>query len=76
MTKVILGIIRWYRKTSPIFPLLSSLGILSPQCRYQPTCSHYAEMAILKFGIVKGGYLALKRFIKCNPFSKGGVDFP
>ena len=43
-------------------------------CRYIPTCSQYALEAIEKYGPFKGAYLALKRIIRCNPFSKGGID--
>ncbi len=43
-------------------------------CRYIPTCSQYALEAIEKYGPFKGTYLALKRILRCNPFSKGGCD--
>ena len=45
-----------------------------PCCRYIPTCSQYAQQAIQKYGAIKGGYLALRRILRCNPFSKGGYD--
>ncbi len=45
-----------------------------PCCRYIPTCSQYAQQAIQKYGEIKGGYLALRRILRCNPFSKGGYD--
>ena len=43
-------------------------------CRYRPTCSQYALEAVRKYGAVKGGYLAIRRILRCNPFSKGGYD--
>lgn len=43
-------------------------------CRYIPTCSQYALEAIEKYGPFKGTYLSLKRILRCNPFSKGGID--
>lgn len=43
-------------------------------CRFYPTCSEYSKQAIFKYGILKGGFLALKRILKCHPFHKGGVD--
>lgn len=62
MKKVMLRMIRFYRKgISPLKP---------PCCRYIPTCSQYALEAIEKYGALKGGYLALRRILRCNPFSK------
>jgi len=43
-------------------------------CKYYPTCSTYALEAIEKYGAAKGGFLAVKRILRCNPFSKGGYD--
>lgn len=43
-------------------------------CKYYPTCSYYAEEAIERFGAAKGLLLALWRFLRCNPFSRGGYD--
>ncbi len=52
--------------------------LLSPwignQCRFYPTCSHYAEEAIGTHGLVKGGYLTLRRLLKCHPWHPGGLD--
>lgn len=45
-----------------------------PCCRFVPTCSEYALEAIEKYGAVKGGFLAVKRILKCHPFHKGGYD--
>lgn len=44
------------------------------RCKYYPTCSEYAKQAIEKYGICRGSFLAIKRILKCNPFSKGGYD--
>ena len=43
-------------------------------CRFVPTCSEYAYEAIEKHGVFKGLFLAVKRFLRCNPFCKGGFD--
>jgi hypothetical protein len=43
-------------------------------CRYIPTCSQYALEAIEKYGVLKGGCMAIWRILRCNPFSKGGFD--
>ena len=66
MKYLFLGIIKLYRLT------LSKM--LPPCCRYHPSCSEYATVAIRRFGAVKGGYLALWRIIRCNPYGRGGYD--
>ena len=43
-------------------------------CRFEPTCSNYAIIAIDRFGVIKGSYLTIKRILRCNPFNKGGYD--
>ncbi|HCS31329.1 MAG: membrane protein insertion efficiency factor YidD [[Eubacterium] siraeum] len=44
-------------------------------CRFTPSCSEYAMIALRRFGAVKGSYLAIRRIIRCNPFSEGGYDY-
>ena len=66
MKKLLLAAIRFYRKRiSPNRP---------PCCRFIPTCSQYAMEAIEKYGALKGGWMAFKRILRCNPFHKGGYD--
>ena len=66
MRKFALGSIRMYRRfISPMLP---------PSCRYWPSCSEYALQAIQKHGVLKGGLLGAWRVIRCNPWSKGGID--
>jgi hypothetical protein len=61
-----ISLIRLYKLIiSPLFP---------PSCRHYPTCSEYAIDALKKYGVLKGGYLATVRILKCNPFFKGGYD--
>jgi len=43
-------------------------------CRHYPTCSEYAKQAIEKFGFIKGGWLGMKRIVKCNPWAEPKVD--
>ena len=67
MKAVFLAMIRFYRR------------YLSPRkgkssCRYVPTCSSYAVTAVERYGAWKGGWMALRRILRCNPFSRGGYD--
>jgi uncharacterized protein len=48
--------------------------LIGNQCRYEPTCSHYAEDALRKHGLIKGSWLALKRIARCHPWHDGGFD--
>lgn len=64
--KLLLALIRFYR--AAISPLLGA------NCRFIPTCSAYAMQAIEKYGAWKGGLMALRRILRCNPFCKGGYD--
>ena len=66
MKNVLIKLIKLYQKTP---------GLFHKQCKFYPTCSEFAIDAISKYGSIKGVYLAIKRIIKCNPWSKGGIDF-
>jgi putative membrane protein insertion efficiency factor len=48
--------------------------IMTPCCRYYPSCSQYALTAIKHFGVFKGGWLAIWRLLRCHPWAKGGYD--
>ena len=43
-------------------------------CKYHPTCSEYGYQAVAKYGVLKGGKMTIWRILRCNPWSKGGVD--
>ena len=66
-TLLIQLICSYQRFISPCFPA---------RCRFRPTCSAYAVEAIRKYGAIKGGWLALRRFLKCHPFYKGDIYDP
>jgi len=48
--------------------------LLGPSCRFVPSCSHYGEEAIERFGVLHGGMLTAWRILRCHPFSQGGLD--
>ncbi|MBV9293683.1 MAG: membrane protein insertion efficiency factor YidD [Frankiales bacterium] len=66
MTRLLLLLISAYRR------LLSPL--LGPHCRFEPSCSRYAEAAVREHGAARGGWLALRRLSRCHPFHRGGYD--
>jgi len=74
MRFILLGLIRIYQKT--VSPDHGLLRFKNPEgfCRFKPTCSEYSYQAISRFGTLKGGWLAVKRILRCNPWSKGGWD--
>ncbi len=66
--KIVVLFLKFYKKLiSPLYPA---------SCRYYPTCSHYAIESVEKYGVLKGLLKAIWRVLRCNPFSKGGIDHP
>jgi len=66
MKRVALSLIRFYQKAiSPSMP---------PSCRFFPTCSQYSYDAMEKYGVWRGGWMAARRIMRCNPLHPGGYD--
>lgn len=74
MKKIVLAAIRLYQKTfSPDHGITAKL-FGEGFCRYKPTCSQYTYEAINSHGVILGSFAGLWRVLRCNPWSKGGVD--
>jgi putative membrane protein insertion efficiency factor len=65
--RILLWLIRLYQMTF-------SKTLPPNTCRFYPTCSHYGYQAVYKYGAIKGGWMAIKRIVRCNPFNDGGID--
>ena len=72
--KIILKIIKFYQKTFSFDHGFLKIFFPDGYCRFRPTCSEYGYQAIEKYGIIKGGTMALWRIVRCNPWNKGGND--
>ena len=66
MKKVFIGTIRFYRILISPF--------LGQNCRFFPSCSLYGQIAIERYGVIRGGWLIFKRLLKCHPWHVGGYD--
>jgi uncharacterized protein len=68
MTRLLVFLLDVYkRRLSPLLPRA---------CRFTPTCSEYARLALVKHGLWRGGWQAAGRLLRCHPFHPGGVDLP
>ena len=60
--------LRFYKKwISPLLPRA---------CRFSPTCSEYARLAVIKHGALRGSFFAVSRLLRCHPWHPGGIDLP
>jgi putative membrane protein insertion efficiency factor len=66
VTRLLLALLSLYQRV--FSPLLGS------RCRFHPSCSNYARVAVARFGAARGGMLAIWRLGRCHPFSAGGID--
>jgi hypothetical protein len=68
MTRLLVALLGLYkRRLSPLLP---------PACRFAPTCSEYARLALLRHGLLRGGAKAAWRLCRCQPFALAGIDLP
>lgn len=68
MIRLLVSLLGLYKRyVSPLLP---------PSCRFTPTCSEYARLALLKYGVVRGLTRASWRLLRCHPLHPGGVDLP
>jgi putative membrane protein insertion efficiency factor len=68
MTRLLVALLAGYKRwVSPLLP---------PACRYSPTCSEYARLALLQQGLGRGSLNAALRLLRCQPFGAGGIDLP
>lgn len=66
MRNALILLVRLYKRlVSPFLPAA---------CRFYPTCSAYAEEALRRYGVVRGGALAMRRLMRCHPMNPGGID--
>ena len=71
-THAALGAIHAYQAT--LSPLYARMGV---QCRFTPSCSLYGEAVVRKFGVLRGGYMAARRILRCGPWTAAGtIDYP
>ena len=68
MKYVGMGLIRFYQRTFSV--------ILPPSCRFTPSCSQYGYEAVEKYGLLRGGWMAIKRIGRCHPFYHGNLYDP
>jgi len=62
---LVLPLYAYQRIVSPVLP---------PRCRFHPSCSEYARQAVLRYGLLRGGWLSLRRLARCGPWHPGGND--
>jgi putative membrane protein insertion efficiency factor len=72
VTRLVIWVLRLVRVA--MIPFASMTSVTPRVCKYEPTCSHYAEQAVRMHGPLRGLAMATWRLLRCNPWSKGGYD--
>lgn len=72
---LILYLIKIYRSITTWLRVAQIPGLIYTPCKFHPTCSEYAELAVQKYGPLRGSWKAIIRILRCNPFTAGGVDY-
>ena len=68
--RVAAALLRFYKRI--VSPVMHSISFT--QCKYLPTCSEYAYVAVVRYGWLRGGWMGARRLARCHPFAKGGLD--
>lgn len=74
MTKILLNLLKIYKKTSYAIWNQKPAFLIYSTCKFYPSCSEYTEEAVKKYGAIRGLFLGIKRLTRCNPLNKGGYD--
>jgi len=74
---IAIGLVVFYQKLFSLDHSFWARGLgLGGRCKYHPTCSEYMKMALKKYGFIRGTFKGIWRILRCNPWSKGGINLP
>jgi len=74
MSKTIIHLLKLYKSASSFIWKFRPIPIVYSDCKFNPTCSEYAQEAVSRHGVIKGLAKAGLRILRCNPFTHGGYD--
>ena len=72
--KIILWPLKFYQFLRPVRTFVGKFFLFPDSCRFRPTCSEYVLQSVQRYGIIRGGFMGVKRIARCNPFNSGGYD--